>query len=831
MAEKVKRSPLVSDAPVGLHRDLLWQGSAMQFRIQEIVDAILLSEDPLTFAIHGPWGSGKTSLLRMIEDSIEARHQDQTIHVCWYNASAYQSVCDNAKDASVTVALRILDTLSGGDPQKSARLYLNLVRSFHLGHWIESETKFDIEEGGLADIEGGPRPFSVLQILAEKMAMLADLGKLLNDYLQGRGPFESGKSKLVLVIDDLDRCSLEFIGNVIEAAQRLSAVPRLFVVISIDKVRLWRALERRFEDVMDTRGVRWAAEKYVQYTVELPLLDESQLESFLKNLLGVPEKDPSNEPQSTPRDEASLAIATESRYFAVGIPHKTPRLIKRCINYIYPQLSNRLAQGESLSEDVRQRIIKEQLLTYVWSEFYVGYWIPALKGQYPALAVCPRVEDACRRYVQEIQRTPPDRWDEIWASFEHVLRKIRASEGLTDKELDVPLELARLLGTSPYFFGRGGIGQTWEKPSQSTGPYPYRSVDFEQKIQMGPSLDEEFTAYYIRSEQADATGDGRASVQAAAQALELVRRNRQGFGKSIAPQLGNLGVNAEKHRALELAEQIWRLALEFDPEHSGTLQQFASYIIDNRPDLYPEAEEILNRLQTGSHVAEKPWRTLSLLVQLKSALNQPLDANLVERLTSAAETETDAVQLGHILSAVIRAGQFRQGLSLFASTVDRFTSMKSRYTLQRIVADALANRPEADNEFIAMDLYRQILARPEVIDPGDEPHVMHNYATLLYKHDYDDEAGCLWFKACQLPSGIGDSGIRRAYSMYLLRADRGDLAEKIISGNSINEMVALPTERELPEQFSDIDLPDPFRGSELPRFRCLEPVRPSTTSL
>ena len=116
-----QEGPLVSDAPVGVLQDLLWKDSEMQLRIQEIVETILSSEEPLTFAIHGPWGSGKTSFLKMIEESIRDR-EDQTVHVCWYNASTYQNVSSSAGDETVTLALRILDTLSEGDPQRSAEL-------------------------------------------------------------------------------------------------------------------------------------------------------------------------------------------------------------------------------------------------------------------------------------------------------------------------------------------------------------------------------------------------------------------------------------------------------------------------------------------------------------------------------------------------------------------------------------------------------------------------------------------------------------------------------------------------------------------------------------
>ena len=515
----------------------------------------------------------------------------------------------------------------------------------------------------------------------------------------------------------------------------------------------------------------------------------------------------------------ALAVVAESKYFAVGIPDKTPRLIKRCINYVLPQLSSIVKRGGKLSENLRQTVIKEQVLAYVWDDFYNDYWVPARAGKYPALAVCTKLELVCSDYVRDTGRTPPDRWDERWASFEYALRKIRASEGLTEGKLVVPSELAMLLGTPPFFFARQEARSPFKEDQPGpSGPLPYSPELFEGKIPA--NLDEEFTKLYIMSEQADAMGDGQASVQAAAQAYDLVLRNRRSFGKSVTPQLGNLGVNAEKYRALDLAEQIWRLALEIDPDHTGTLQQFASYIIDNRPDLYSEGEEILKRLQSGVHRAHQPLRTLSLLAQLRAASGQGLDEELLAQLREAAAKETDARQLGHILHAVIRGGQARQGVELFTSVVDSFPGAKQRYTLQRIIADALASRPEAESEFIAMDLYRQILANPEAIDPGDEPDVMHNYATLLYKHDYDDEAGCLWFKAYQTPKGRSDGNIRRAYSMYLLRANRGDLAEKVIKGEPVDEMVLVPTEKKIPKQFSDIELPTAL-GQSGESFNCI----------
>lgn len=70
-----------------------------------------------------------------------------------------------------------------------------------------------------------------------------------------------------------------------------------------------------------------------------------------------------------------------------------------------------------------------------------------------------------------------------------------------------------------------------------------------------------------------------------------------------------------------------------------------------------------------------------------------------------------------------------------------------------------------------MDMYRYLLTSDRFTGPefeADAADAQHNYATLLYKHDFDDEAGRLWFQAYK--RNPLDASIRRAYGMYLLRA-------------------------------------------------------------
>jgi len=779
------RSIVLNDVPVTTVKDnTLWSSnSPVMQEVNEVAGAILAVKGQLTFAVHGAWGAGKTSFLRLVQLTVEeqSKAQDKEIVFCWYEASAYQGV----GTPETTIALRIWNVLGGEDPSKgrfAGEAYDALVT--YMRGILADEFK-------QAEGEGEVKPYEMLQMLARKTAQLADFPRLLEDLLVSGGPDDLPK-RLVLIVDDLDRCRSDFIGSILDVLQRFSSVENLFILIGVDRKVLLAAIRERYREVMSVHDEHLALEKYIQYTIDLPELTSEGLTQYIQEGLTFEDNDDDIEKRTLE------IIRRNAEYFVLGVRVKTPRAIKRSINAIRPTLKMQLARG-SLSEQEQQLVIKEQLLSYNWRDFYQRYFQTA-RRDYNAEQFFRQLEQICATSYPEDREMTPEQQRDRRAIFDLQLDRIKRREFSEHVKIEIPDALARLLAKSPHwFYGHGGQAET--EPD---------IIDQIAAMTIGgqQNLNDEFMKFYLQSEQADAVGDARASLEAAAQAYDLVRKNKAKFGKDVSPRLGNLGVNGEKYGMPELAEVIFRLALEMD-EHSGVLQQFASFILDNRPDLYDEAGAILAKLQTGQHAAHRPWRTLQLLIQLRTQTGQEIEDDLIERLTLAAEGEVDVRQLGTILDALIRANRYELGVRLFGASVDRFPSRSSRYTLQRMIADALARRSEVECEFLAMDLYGQILANPEGIDAGDHPDVMHNYATLLYKHDYDDAAGRLWFTVYQqYPNARMDSNIRRAYSMYLLRTDRKDLAQKVIEGESIDEMVLIPTDKTLPERFSDLDLPD-----------------------
>ncbi len=271
-------SYFLSDAPVKWGENQLWaEDSEVIEQIRQIADEILNARGALTFAIHGVWGMGKTSFLQMVEGAAkekletamkEGRAAPQ-VEFCWYTASLYQGSGDAAK----TLTQRIISTLSGKDSRVGEMFYEQIAGP------LPSELEWPDRDG----VESSPRLFALLERIAEKVAVLADLGELLEEYLVYGGAAER---KLVLIIDDLDRCTSVFAGNVVDALQRLSGIQGLFVLMAVDEEKLHKAIATRYKDVTEVpQDIRWALQKHVQYAFTLPVLKHERLGEYAYKVL------------------------------------------------------------------------------------------------------------------------------------------------------------------------------------------------------------------------------------------------------------------------------------------------------------------------------------------------------------------------------------------------------------------------------------------------------------------------------------------------------------------------------------------------------------------
>ena len=263
---------IFSDRPVGLRGDVLWKDNTIKEQILQVAKAIvapldgLEPQESITFAVHGRWGTGKSSALRMIREQCQelAGAQASKLVFCDYAAPAFESL---PYDAKTTLILRMIVSLSGGLGQ-AVDQFLNDALAVNREILPPGKPSGEISWAA-----------SALDRVVATLTRLTSLDAVVAQHLVERLPDREVTSRVFTVmLDDLDRCQPSFIWQVLESIQQLSVIPNVFFVIAIDQQQLVSVIESRRGKADPAVTADFALEKYVQHSICVPDLNESRLD-------------------------------------------------------------------------------------------------------------------------------------------------------------------------------------------------------------------------------------------------------------------------------------------------------------------------------------------------------------------------------------------------------------------------------------------------------------------------------------------------------------------------------------------------------------------------
>ncbi|WP_169953607.1 P-loop NTPase fold protein [Microbispora sp. H11081] len=245
---------IVGDDPVYAEGDRLGRKSLAE----NWADTIISAKAPfgLVFAVTGPWGSGKTSMLNMMEEKLRA--------------------------SDVTV-LKFNPWLFSGTDQ--------LISHF----FGEMASQLDYEDPKQKEIAGRLKkygtlfsPLKAIPVIGSTLGGAADAASTIGKYLedtQSRGVEEQRRliedslreldSPLVLVVDDIDRLTGQEIRDVLRMVRLTGAFPNLIYLLSFDRQRVELALN---EDGLPGRAY---LEKIVQVMYDVPIVVRDSLRNIL----------------------------------------------------------------------------------------------------------------------------------------------------------------------------------------------------------------------------------------------------------------------------------------------------------------------------------------------------------------------------------------------------------------------------------------------------------------------------------------------------------------------------------------------------------------------
>jgi len=344
---------------------------------------------PLTLGIFGLWGSGKTSLMQMLKAHIDQDAEASDAATLWFNAWRYESR-DEAQSALIH---SILNKLSEGrtltDDIKET--FSKLKKGASVLKLAKFITKTAITL--TPDLSGFLDCFEhQSERVADTMEHFErDFNKLLE---------QVGVKRLVVFVDDLDRCQSEKVIETFETIKLFLNIPATTFVIGADDQTIINAV-REVYGVEDVRRQRDYLEKIIQIPFAIPeqtldditcfvgmlILSQHILPDHLPKLVVARPSLYGGEEQRAAtfcdwaRNNSGLfqgelaSVETDLReildyasILARGL-RGNPRQIKRFLNIL--SIRRRLAEANDMEVNPAL-MIKLGVLEYVWREIFDG---------------------------------------------------------------------------------------------------------------------------------------------------------------------------------------------------------------------------------------------------------------------------------------------------------------------------------------------------------------------------------------------------------------------------------------------------------------------------
>lgn len=240
---------------------------------QDIASTILELDrsEGLVVGVVGPWGSGKTSLLNLVEEDLLSKHDVRAIH---FNPWLFSSTDDLVTAFLHELSLRLINK-SGyeivGDHLCRYAFLLAELASIPFG---ASET---VRHAKLSLRQW----FSLLPWKKnKKRSSLAEQKRRIEKELGHE------ESLLVVLLDDIDRLSPREIRDVFRCIRLTAAFPNLVYVVAFDRIRTAQALN---QDLGSTNDSSWGIdyiEKIIQVTYNVPEIDDTILSQQIRKQMG-----------------------------------------------------------------------------------------------------------------------------------------------------------------------------------------------------------------------------------------------------------------------------------------------------------------------------------------------------------------------------------------------------------------------------------------------------------------------------------------------------------------------------------------------------------------
>ena len=231
-------------------------------------------ETPLTLAIQGDWGTGKTSIMYQVEEKLKEKSSSNSkrkIKTIFFNTWQY-SQFDMDKDLAVTLITDLIDELEVTDVNKIE----NLKKSLAVITKSMEYLKLDF---GLLNIEKINNQLLKFISNEEKSNNLKNLKQNLQSMID-ESIKENNYEKIVIFIDDLDRLFPQKAIEFLEILKLFLDCRNCVFVLAIDYNVVLRGTKSKYGDDLDNEKGKAFFEKIIQVPFTVPVANY-HMENFV----------------------------------------------------------------------------------------------------------------------------------------------------------------------------------------------------------------------------------------------------------------------------------------------------------------------------------------------------------------------------------------------------------------------------------------------------------------------------------------------------------------------------------------------------------------------
>ncbi|WP_022755800.1 KAP family P-loop NTPase fold protein [Butyrivibrio fibrisolvens] len=243
-----------------------------------LCDFIVKCDTPMTVAIQGDWGSGKTSMMQMVRNDLP-----DTVKSVWFNTWQY-SQFNLDKELTISFMKDIVNELDVKDEQiksafnssvKKVGGVLKTGLSMFVDNKIGGKTSEVLEQ--IIDVLSGARGEN--DAVSEIKVLRNNFESCVKKALD-----ENGKNRLIVFVDDLDRLNPGKAVELLEVLKIFLDCKDCVFVLAIDYAVVTRGVKEKYGEDFDEEKGRSFFDKIIQVPFKMPVA-QYDIKKYVSNRL------------------------------------------------------------------------------------------------------------------------------------------------------------------------------------------------------------------------------------------------------------------------------------------------------------------------------------------------------------------------------------------------------------------------------------------------------------------------------------------------------------------------------------------------------------------